>query len=155
MCIFYTFVCTSKLKCAILLLRVNYKVRDGNPRTDCSAEWMGHRKIWRTFWTLLAGFFPINLAVEWVYFRLFPESNFNFPFAAGVAYLAAIVVVANLTSFFRCPRCGFRFYASGPFGLGHNPGRRNCGNCGLQKWQCSDSQAEEATHVPADHSTNH
>jgi hypothetical protein len=123
---------------------VNYKVRDGYP-VDYASAWAAHRKVRRVLWGLLAGWIPYGAFVGVIILGLFPGLNSGWIFVAVAPYLIALGVVANLVGNFRCPRCGFRFFAWGPFGLGHNTFARKCRNCGLKKWQCDDAPHDRIT----------
>jgi predicted RNA-binding Zn-ribbon protein involved in translation (DUF1610 family) len=114
------------------------KARAGYPAADCPNRWRNHRRWIRRTWALFAGWVPANLAVFYVLHKLsVPEGWWMF--VTPVGYAIVMIVVANITSNFRCPRCGQRFYAWGPWGLGHNSFARKCRNCGLRKWQCGES----------------
>jgi hypothetical protein len=126
------------------MIDANYKVRDGYPKQNCAEEWTKHRKRTHIVWGLFAGWIPYGFFVgitvlNWL--RLRP----SFAFAAVVPYMLALVIFSNVVSAFRCPRCGSRFYAWGPWGLGHNSFARKCRNCGLRKWQCDGTS--QATSV--------
>jgi hypothetical protein len=112
----------------------SYKVRDGYPKVNCAEEWTKHRQRTRIVWLLFAGWIPygflINIVLTWLHVPI------NFAFVAVIPYLVAFVISSNVVSMFRCPRCGSRFYAWGPWGLGHNAFARSWRNCGLRKWQC-------------------
>jgi hypothetical protein len=112
----------------------SYKVRDGFPKQNCAEEWAKHRKRTRVVWGLFAGWIPyvffVIAVLNWLHVRT------TFAFVALVPYILAFVIFGNVVSVFRCPRCGSRFYAWGPWGLGHNSFARKCRNCGLRKWQC-------------------
>ena len=120
---------------------LNYRVRDGYPKADCALSWARYRELARVAWILFAGWIPYGLLVSLVLGHLVAELSSGWIFAAVVPYIAALVIVANMAGNLRCPRCGYRFFALGPFGLGHNSFARKCRNCGLKKWQCDDSVA--------------
>jgi hypothetical protein len=113
---------------------VSYRVRDGYPKHNCAEEWAKHRKLTRIVWGLFAGWIPYGFFVitslNWLHLGI------NLAFVAIIPYILALLIISNLASNFRCPRCGSRFYAWGPWGLGHNGFARKCRNCGLPKWQC-------------------
>jgi hypothetical protein len=110
-------------------------VRDGYPKPNCAEEWAKHRKRTYIVWGLFAGWIPygflIMTLVSWLH-----SSYAAAPFIAIVPYALALLLLSMVVSNFRYPRCGNRFYAWGPWGLGHNGFARKCRNCGLRKWQC-------------------
>jgi hypothetical protein len=117
------------------------EVRDGFPLEDFAEAWNGHRKRKQLMWALFLGWLPFGAFViggleRWgLNWAVFP--------AFGL-YFIALMVASNKASNFRCPRCDSRFYAWGPWGMGHNGFARKCGNCQLSKWQCqSEGQAQE------------
>ncbi len=114
---------------------VSYKMRAGYPKDNCAEEWTKHRKYKRIVWILFAGWIPYGCLVVFILSRLHTTAAAAFV-AALIPYILALVIFANLVSIFRCPKCGSRFYAWGPWGLGHNSFARKCRNCGLHKWQC-------------------
>jgi hypothetical protein len=58
-------------------------------------------------------------------------------FVLLIGYMVTLVVLSNMVWVrFRCPRCGSRFTAWGPWGMGYSSFKRQCRNCGLRKWQC-------------------
>ena len=117
-----------------MMNEAGYRVREGYPKHNCAEEWTRHRKYTHIAWGLFAGWIPFGFVVGslivWLHLRV------NLAFVALIPYLLGLVIFANVVSVFRCPRCGNRFYAWGPWGLGHNSFARKCGNCGLRKWQC-------------------
>jgi hypothetical protein len=120
---------------SIYHLPMRTRVRDGYPIANCAEAWAKHRLHNRMALGLWLGWIPYGsllMLVLVVWLHLSP----GFMVAAGVPYLVALVIVGNRASVFRCPRCGSRFYAWGPFGLGRNGFARKCRNCGLRKWQC-------------------
>jgi len=123
---------------------LNYRVREGYPRSDCAEAWATHRKTTQVLWGLIAGWIPFYLVIAETSARFLPKSNFKYAFIAAAAYIAGLVVVGNMVNLFRCPRCGSRFYAWGPFGLGHNMFKRHCRNCGLCKWQCDGLETDSS-----------
>lgn len=122
-----------------------YKVRDGYPLANCAAAWSRHRTITRWCWGLLLGWVPFCILVfeafQPILKRLHAPEWFAFlPFAA---FVLAIIVLGNIQGTFRCPQCGSRFYAFGPWGIGYNSYARNCRNCGLRKYECPSADHEE------------
>jgi hypothetical protein len=114
-----------------------YKIRGGYPRVDCGELWEQHRRRTWICWGMFFGWIPYGAAV----FRLLSlihlsESPVIVILLGG--YILTWVVLGCLVGQFRCPRCGGRFYAWGPWGLGHNGFKRSCRNCGLRKYQCDD-----------------
>ena len=111
-----------------------YKVRAGYPKSTCADEWAKHRKLQRLFWILFAAWIPygalVGLPLAALHIRV------EWAFAAVIPYMLVWLILGNVAAAFRCPRCGSRFYAWGPWGLGHNSFARKCRNCGLGKWQC-------------------
>jgi hypothetical protein len=112
----------------------NYQVVNGYPKQNCSEEWAKHRKLKIAFWGLFAGWIPCGFlvitATNWLKFPNYALAAIVVPYA--LAWIVLHIIVSN----FRCPRCGSRFYAWGPWGLGHNGFATKCRNCGLRKWQC-------------------
>jgi hypothetical protein len=113
------------------------KIRAGYPKQDCAEEWTKHRNHKRFVWALFIGWIPYGGLVVFILNLLHMRAAFVFV-AALVPYILALVVFTNMASIFRCPRCGSRFYAWGPRGVGHNSFARNCRNCGLRKWKCDE-----------------
>ena len=104
------------------------------PQRTCLESWQRHRSRCRWSWGLLAGWIPFGMALIKTADALrLPTPIF---IACGGAYIVALMGVSFSVNLFRCPRCGHRFYAWGPFGLGHNSFARKCRNCGLRKWKC-------------------
>ena len=102
--------------------------------------WAAHRRYSRLTLGLILGWIPFGASIgsiahfQWVWIA--------FPLMGG--YAVALIAFANLAASLRCPRCGSRFFAFGPIGIGHNPFARKCGNCKLPKWQCqSRAEAQE------------
>ena len=117
----------------------SYKVRDGYPRADCAAAWEGHRRMKLLVLVMFAGWIPFGLTAMLLFHGLHLDSASDWIFpVVFVPYMLALLIVANVAAHFRCPQCGSRFYAWGPFGMGHNGFARKCRNCGLKKWQCND-----------------
>ena len=110
------------------------KVRDGFPIEDCAGAWAKHRRYMRLTWVIFVGWIPYGALVIEVFQVLLHLPTFVIP--AIVPYVLALILLSNLVSMFRCPRCGSRFYVWGPFGLGHNGFAKKCRNCGLKRWQC-------------------
>jgi hypothetical protein len=110
------------------------EIREGFPIEDCAGAWAGHRRYTHVTWALFFCWIPYGALVFEVFQELLHLPNFVIPVI--VPYVLALIIVSNLVSRFRCPRCGSRFYAWGPFGLGHNGFARKCRNCGLRKWKC-------------------
>jgi hypothetical protein len=113
--------------------------REGYPLPDCPAVWAKHRKRLH---------FLVGLWVGWVPFGVLVTMGLRrlgiLPWAPVfvVLYMLAIIVAAILWGTFRCPRCGHKFYARGPFGLLQNKLARKCRNCGLRKYQCKKVNGE-------------
>lgn len=107
-----------------------YVIRDPQ---SCSEEWAKHRKQARIVWALVAGWIPYAalsfLLLNWLHVVAAI-------WVAIISYLLVLVVFSSRFSNFACPKCGERFYAWGPWGLGHNSFARKCRNCGLHKWKC-------------------
>ena len=118
----------------------SYKMRAGYPKDNCTEEWTKHRKYKRMVWILFAGWIPYGSLVVLIVSRLHTTAGFAFV-ALLIPYILALVIFANLVSIFRCPKCGSRFYAWGPWGLGHNSFAKKCRNCGLRKWQCDGTDS--------------
>jgi len=120
----------------------NGKVREGYPLPDCEAAWAKHRKWTRITWGLFLGWIPFAFSViellEIQPKRFGVETPAAIVFTLFGGYVLSLIIISNIVSAFRCPRCGARFYAWGPWGLGHNGFARKCRNCGLKKWQCDD-----------------
>lgn len=115
------------------------EVREGYPIANCSEVWAKHRRYTRLSWGLFLGWIPYGGLIGGIFLAWLHLPS-SFAFAAVVPYVLALITVSQIVSMFRCPRCGSRFYAWGPFGLGRNGFARKCRNCGLLKWQC-DSPA--------------
>lgn len=113
-------------------------VRVGYPLANCEKAWRRHRIVTRWCWGLFLGWLPYGVLVGFPSERVI--ARWHLPgwlaFIPFVAYMLAFLVVGNVQARFRCPRCGSRFYAFGPFGLGHNGFARKCSNCQLRKWNC-------------------
>jgi hypothetical protein len=114
---------------------MTYRIRDGFPKTNCAELWAKHRKLNRIGWSLFAGWIPYGIVIIQVFSRWLHAKDWLVFGALGL-YAIGWVAVMNFVSAFRCPRCGSRFYAWGPWGMGHNSFARKCRNCGLRKWQC-------------------
>ncbi|HXE09730.1 MAG TPA: hypothetical protein VN612_17630 [Acidobacteriaceae bacterium] len=117
-----------------------YKVREGYPRVDCTEAWAKHCRLNRISWIMFAAWIPYGMVGGLAFYKFFPNANSNLVFVWVIPYVITLIVVGNMVSRFRCPKCGYRFYAFGPFGLGHNGFARKCRNCGLRKWQCPGSE---------------
>ena len=119
-------------------------VREGYPKSNCLELWERHKRFTHTLWGLFPGWIPYGfLVIEALIVGL--HLPMNSVFVAIVPYALALVIVENAVSSFRCPRCGSRFYAWGPFELGLNGFARKCRNCGLPQWQCiGPSDGDEA-----------
>jgi hypothetical protein len=119
---------------AVYYAAMRGEIRHGYPIANCTEVWAKHRLYTRLTWALFIGWIPYGALVIEVFYVLLRQSSFVIP--AIVPYALALIIVSNIVSMFRCPRCGSRFYAWGPFGLGHNGFARKCRDCGLRKWQC-------------------
>ena len=100
---------------------------------------MRHRRYQNLTLGLFVGWIPFgflvgSVTINWL--RLPPLWVF---IPIGI-YVIVLVVVANIYAAFRCPNCGHRFYAWGPYGLGYNSFARKCRNCGLRKWHCAEGE---------------
>jgi hypothetical protein len=111
-----------------------YRTRPGYPLQTCAAAWEKHRKNQRILIALYAGLFPSFLLAGCL-IAGYPRIFHDFPYIM-VLYVACIWIASFRFSRFRCPRCGNRFDAFGPLGMGHNSFARKCRNCGLRKWEC-------------------
>jgi hypothetical protein len=107
----------------------DWKSKPGYPKPDMELEWQKHKRLTRINWGLFFGWIPFGAFVMSFFQRL--------GFILLGAYAITLVVIANIAGNFHCPRCGYRFYAMGPWGLGHNTFARRCRNCGLEKWECT------------------
>jgi hypothetical protein len=98
----------------------------------CLEQWTKHRKQTRIVWALFVGWIPYGIFV----LRTETSTHSDYVGLALIPYVLVLMIVSAKASWFRCPRCRERFYAWGPWGLGHNGFARKCRNCGLRKWQC-------------------
>jgi uncharacterized membrane protein (DUF485 family) len=112
-----------------------YLIREGYPKLNCAEEWKKHRIRTRIALGLFVGWLPYGFLVSFLLNWLHSRVDFAFG-AAVIPYALALIVLSIVVSHFHCPRCGSRFYAWGPWGMGHNGFARKCRNCGLRKWQC-------------------
>jgi hypothetical protein len=117
-------------------VNADYKLRDGYPKLDCHAEWRRYRKLFWTSIALFVSWLPYGILI-FTLARASRTTETIGPLIFLGAYMTLFLSVSIMGSNFRCPRCGYRFFAWGPFGLGHNSFARACRNCKLQKWTCS------------------
>ncbi len=109
------------------------EVREGYPVADFGAVWEKYRKYFWISIAMFVGWMPFGVVIIGGLERW----NLNWAvFPAIAIYIVAMSAASIKASGLRCPRCGSRFFEWGPFGAGHNPFARKCGNCGLKKWQC-------------------
>ena len=89
------------------------EIKEGFPIAKCAEAWTKHRRYTRLTWGLLFGWIPYGVLAfsisELLHIR-------GLVILAIVPYVLALIIVSNLASRFRCPRCGSFFYAWGPFG---------------------------------------
>ena len=121
-------------------------VREGYPVSNCEEVWKIHGQWSAWFSGLGLGFLPFVMAtfafVEWL--RRFVRFPDWLAFLLILLYFAAFVIIGYVKQHFRCPRCGARFYRWGPWGLFQGGITRDCYNCGLKKWECSEEPADDS-----------
>lgn len=122
--------------------RTNLRMRPGYPAADCRQRWARHRLWSRLAIGMFLGWIPYGFCIFEILSSLRLEQT-PLMFVPVAAYALAWVVICNLAGTMRCPRCGFRFFAFGPFGLGVNQFARKCRNCGLKKWHCPGLTAQD------------
>ena len=111
----------------------------GYPLDDdgCADSWKTYKKQMRVFWAFSLGWMPFGGLVALLILTWLKLSSV-FAFVPMFAYMFAWLVCANIPVRLRCPQCGARFFAFGPWGLGTNQFARKCRNCGLKKFACPE-----------------
>lgn len=120
-----------------------YKRKPGYPVADCPAVWQRYRKAQRFSLTLVV-LWPVIVALNLVFLAILPLLVWHRAVAAPVFFSvlgfsgSVLVLVGKTALSLRCPNCGYRFFAWGPWGLLHSRYTRKCRNCGLYKWTCNN-----------------
>jgi hypothetical protein len=109
------------------------------PGADYTAAWTDHRNRCRWCFGISLG----GLAFISVVFILSPFEAIR-EVEVGILipiWFVASIVAAFRASWFTCPRCGQRFFATWWY---HNGFARRCVHCRLRKWAKNDSPEEDS-----------
>jgi hypothetical protein len=109
--------------------------------SEYAEQWRDYRKRRSLSRFAFFGYVPACLAFGLVHELLFHSDRFLMPFA--YCWMAFFVFAQMRVQYFRCPRCGSRFFGSGLInkGLFNNGKAGKCLHCDLPKYAGEETHA--------------